>query len=121
MSEVFVAPRTALADGTRFLVEVDGVEIGVLEHAGELFAYENRCAHQGGPVCEGIVLGQVEQVVDGAGRDRGARFAADRPHLICPWHGWEFELRSGDSVAYPDLRLRRVPVVERDGGVYVAV
>lgn len=119
MTEVFVARRSALADGTRVLVEVDGIEVGVLEHDGELFAYENRCVHQGGPVCEGIVVGQVEQVLDGLGRDRGARFLDDRPHLVCPWHGWEYELHTGRSVAYPDLRLRRFPVIDREGEIYV--
>lgn len=121
MAEVLVGPRSALADGTRLLIEVDGVEVGVLEHAGELFAYENRCLHQGGPVCEGVVLGQVEQILDASGRDRGARFSGQEPHLVCPWHGWEFDLRTGESVAYRDLRLRRFPVVERGGEVYIVV
>ena len=121
MPEVFVAERSALADGTRFLVEVDGAEIGVFEHAGELYAYENRCVHQGGPVCEGILLGRVESVLDDRGRDRGGRFVEEDMHLVCPWHGWEYELATGRSVAYEDARLRRYDVVDRSGEVYVAV
>lgn len=119
MPEVLIGSRSRLEDGTRLMVEVDGVEIGVFEHAGRLFAFENRCLHQGGPVCEGTLLGRVERLLDEGGRDLGGAFSEREIHLICPWHGWEFDLDSGCSVAYPELRLRRYQVLERDGDVYV--
>lgn len=121
MREVFVGSRSELEEGTRLLIEIDGVEIGVLEHGGELFAYENRCSHQGGPVCEGTLLGKAERILDTEGRDRGGCFSDREIHLICPWHGWEFNLASGQSVAYPELHLQRYELVERDGDVYLAV
>jgi nitrite reductase/ring-hydroxylating ferredoxin subunit len=119
MSERLVGPRARLADGTRIAIEVDGIEIGVFEHAGTVFAFENRCPHQGGPVCEGTVLGAVRRVFDDAGRDRGGTFAEDEIHLVCPWHGWEYDLATGRSIAYPSLALRRFDVTEREGDVYV--
>ena len=54
-------------------------------------------------MCEGTLLGAVERVHDADGRDRGGRFSEENVHLICPWHGWEFDLATGASVAYPEL------------------
>lgn len=121
MAEILIGPRSRLAGGNRVLVELDGTEVGVFEHAGELVAFENRCLHQGGPVCEGSLLGQVERVLDEQGRDRGGRFSDAVTHLVCPWHGWEFDLATGRSVAYPGLSLRRYVVTERDGNVFLSI
>lgn len=119
MREIAVGSRTALADGTRILIDVDGVEVGVFEHRAQLYAFENRCMHQGGPVCEGLLLGRVRPILDAEGRERGNRFDEQDPHLVCPWHGWEYELSTGRSVAYENIRLRAFEVVDRDGEVYV--
>lgn len=121
MAEILIGPRSRLADGNRVLVELDGTEVGVFEHAGELLAFENRCLHQGGPVCEGSLLGRVERVLDERGRDRGGRFSETVTHLVCPWHGWEYDLSTGQSVAYPGLCLQRYEVTERDGKVYLSI
>ncbi|HLH67440.1 MAG TPA: Rieske (2Fe-2S) protein [Solirubrobacteraceae bacterium] len=119
MAELFVAPRELLEQGVRLLLEADGSEVGVLAHDGKLFAYENRCVHQGGPVCEGLILGAAERVLDETGADLGGRLDERRPRLICPWHGWEFDLATGRSVAYPQLGLRRFELEDRDGDVYL--
>ncbi|HEY7075268.1 MAG TPA: amidohydrolase family protein [Solirubrobacteraceae bacterium] len=86
--------------GARRLVETGGgVEIGVLRHDGAFYAYENVCVHQGGPACEGRIVGRVVEVHDAAGNYRGQRFDDGRPHLVCPWHGFEYDLRTGEYVA----------------------
>ena len=41
--------------------------------------------------------------------------------LRCPWHGWEFDLETGDMVADRKFRLRKYDVVEKDDGIYVVV
>lgn len=118
-TEIYVGSRAELEDGERRFVTVDGVEIGVLAHAGRIHAFENRCVHQGGPVCEGVVLGKVEAVLDAERRQLGERFSENELHLVCPWHGFEYDLESGECVADRRLRLRRFEVVEREGEVYV--
>ena len=58
-----------------------------------LYAYRNHCLHQGGPACEGIVRGKV---VDIYGPDKtflGQTYDDDEPHIVCPWHGWEYKLQ----------------------------
>jgi nitrite reductase (NADH) small subunit len=91
----------------------------VLRHEGDFYAYANICPHQGGPVCEGLILGRVEADVDTAGRVGPGRFSAERIHLICPWHGVEYDLRTG--VCWSDSRwqLTAYEVVQRGDEVYV--
>ena len=121
MAEVLVASRSELEDGQRVFAWVDGVQIGVLEHDGRLYAFENRCSHQGGPVCEGTVSGRVEQRFDAAGRTSGYGFSQRELHLVCPWHGVEFELETGRCTSDRRRRIRRYDVHERDGAVYVSL
>lgn len=121
MAEILVAESASLHDGTRLIVEASGTEVGIIRHEGEWFAYENRCLHQGGPVCEGIVIGKVEGVVGESGRSAGERFSSTDLHLVCPWHGWEYDLRTGRAAVDPRLCLKKYEVVERDGSVFLVV
>ena len=121
MREVFVGDRGSLRDGARIFVDVDHTEIGVFEHRGELFAYENVCRHQGGPVCEGTVLGKVEAILGDDKVQLGERFSEESIHLICPWHGWEYDLRTGACATDPTVAIRKYEVYERDGELYVVV
>lgn len=119
---VHVGRRCELPDGTQRIVTVDdGTEIGVIAHRGELYAYRNRCSHQGGPVCEGTVIGLVAPRLGAAGEMLGERFDDDEPHLVCPWHGVEFRLLTGECVTIPGARLRAYEVAVHDGDVYVLV
>ena len=76
-------------------------------------------AHQGGPVCEGLVMPQVEEVIAPDRTYQGMRFNYDQWHIVCPWHGWEYDLQTGEMVADRRFRLRKYPVVERGGEIYV--
>jgi nitrite reductase/ring-hydroxylating ferredoxin subunit len=102
-------------------VQLRGAEIGVFEHRGEILAYENRCLHQGGPVCEGVILGKVEAILGAEKVVLGERFAHATSHIVCPWHGWEYDVESGRCATDPRLRLRKYEVIERDGNVYLVV
>jgi len=56
------------------------------------YGIRNRCPHQGGPLCLGHLLGDA--VADAPGQ---ARVASDPLRIACPWHGWEYDLDSGQS------------------------
>ncbi|MSO80273.1 MAG: hypothetical protein EXQ97_01185 [Alphaproteobacteria bacterium] len=77
------------------MIAAEGVEIGVFRVVGELFAWHNECPHQGGPVCQGRLMKGVEERLDADRRSLGIHYAEGRLNLACPWHGWEFDLRSG--------------------------
>jgi nitrite reductase/ring-hydroxylating ferredoxin subunit len=117
--KLVVAPVSEMVEGTRVMVAVDGMEIGVLNHRGSFHAFENRCLHQGGPVCEGVVLGRVVADIAADGRVVDERFDDDRPQIVCPWHGWEYDLTTGQAAGAPHLALRRFDVVVEDDDVVV--
>ena len=121
MPEVRVCKKGDIAEGGTRLVKSGAVEIGVIFHDGAYYAYRNQCPHQGGPACEGIIRNQV---VDLFGPDRsflGQTYDEDEPHIVCPWHGWEYRLKTGECVPDPKMRLKRFEVLQREGGVYVVI
>ena len=85
-----------LPPGERRLVEVDGRPIGVFNIAGEYHALTNVCPHQRAPLCEGTLTGTTR--ADGVDEVHWER---DGEILVCPWHGWEFDVTTGESVFNP--------------------
>jgi nitrite reductase (NADH) small subunit len=122
MREWRIGPASEICAGpSQRIVEVAGKELGIFHRDGELYAYESRCPHQGGPVCRGQVIGRVEAVVAEDGSVSEERFAEETPQLVCPWHGFEFDLGTGVCSADPRFRLRSYRVTRREGDVYVSV
>src|ERR1700754_5159191 len=118
--QVFVCKDIEMKDGDVRIIRQDKVEVGVYRHEGAFYAYRNHCLHQGGPACEGIIRGKV---VDLYGPDKshlGQTYDDDEPHIICPWHGWEYKLKTSECAPDPKLRLRSYEVVQKEGGIYVA-
>jgi nitrite reductase/ring-hydroxylating ferredoxin subunit len=103
------------------LVVIDDTEIGIFAVGDSLYAYESRCPHQGGPVCRGQVLGRVRTSVRDGGAVEPEWFDDAELQLVCPWHGFEFEITTGRCRADPRFRLRSYPVRRRDGDVFVVL
>ena len=102
-------------------VTVRGREIALFNVAGEFFALLNRCPHEGAPLCGGIRVGLLES------RDPGKyEYSREGEILRCPWHGWEFDLRTGQSYCDPvHTQVKAYPVAVEPGatvtkGPYVA-
>ena len=89
---VVVAPLRNFPSGERRIVEVGGRSIGVFRVGESFYGIRNRCPHQGGPLCLGHLLGDA--VADTPGSS--ARIM-DPLRIACPWHGWEYDLDSGQS------------------------
>ena len=107
MARHVVGRTEDLPPGSRRLVEVDGRSIGVFNVGGEYLAIRNRCPHQGGPLCEGVQVGAVTS--DAPGQYRHERAGQI---IRCPWHAWEFDLRTGASWFDPERRRVRAYDVE---------
>lgn len=105
--------------GDRESVSVDGREIGVLNVDGEYHAFLNRCPHQGGPVCEGLVRPRVTAEWPGPGEREERDVNDDALTLSCPWHGWEYDLESGEHLGESSVALASFDVVREDGELYV--
>ena len=85
---------------------------------GDYFAYSNYCVHSGGPACEGLMINRVVDVIAPDRTYQGQTFSDD-VHFVCPWHGYEFELRTGECVGDRRLRLKKFDVVRRGDDIFV--
>jgi len=119
VTEVFVAKLSELPDGERRIVTHGKVEIGGVHWQGGFYAYRNLCAHQGGPACEGVIMHKVEDVLAPDRTWHGQKFSSEEVHFVCPWHGYEFELRTGECVGDRRLRLKKFDVVRRGDDIFV--
>jgi nitrite reductase/ring-hydroxylating ferredoxin subunit len=90
-----VARADELAPGDRTLVTLERREIGVFNVDGTYYALRNRCPHQGAALCEGHVLRGIDAT------DPDALRVGEGSLLQCPWHGWEFDVRTGQSWCAP--------------------
>jgi nitrite reductase/ring-hydroxylating ferredoxin subunit len=118
MSEVQVAELAQIADGDHRIFKIGVLEVGVFRQGEKVIAWENRCPHAGGPVCQGKVYQKVEEVLGANRTSQGLRFTQTR-QIVCPWHGFEFDLVTGRHPGDPKMRLRAVEASVRDGKVYV--
>lgn len=121
MSRHVVAKADEIEPGASKLVTVNGREVGLFNVKGEFYALANRCPHQGGPMCKGRVGGLV--LSDGPGEYRVVRLGE---FIKCPWHGWEFDIRTGQSWCDPkSTKVRAFEVTVEPGeelvkGPYIA-
>jgi nitrite reductase/ring-hydroxylating ferredoxin subunit len=119
MTEVPVGKAASFEDGSRRIVFHGDIEIGVFRWDGKFYAYENLCVHQGGPACEGVLMHQVEDVLASDRTFVRQKFSDTDVHFVCPWHGYEYDLTTGECVGDRRLKLRSYAVVERSGEVFV--
>lgn len=119
MSEWLAGHVSDFDDDRRRIVSIEGREVVVLYNNGKFYAFDNYCLHMGGPVGEGVVMGKVEAVLSEDKRYMGERFSDDAVHLVCPWHGWEYDLETGEFAGDRRRRLRRYDVAVRGDEVYV--
>lgn len=92
MPKHIVAAVDEIPVGGRKIVEVAGRSIGIFNIDGEFFAIRNTCPHQGGPLCQGQVTGFL------TAEKPGQYTYTRRGEIVrCPWHGWEFDIKTGQS------------------------
>ncbi len=116
MARYIVAATDEIPPGGRKIVAVAGRSIGIFNLGGEFFALRNRCPHQGGPLCEGKTWGAVRARAPGE-----VEYTRAGEILTCAWHGWEFDIRTGQSWCDPErLRVRRYEVSVEPGDALVA-
>ena len=106
MPKHVVAPVGDIPPGGRKLVKENGRAVVVFNIDGEYFALSDRCPHQGGPLSQGRLTGLLESAEPGA-----YRYTRRGEMLRCPWHGWEYDVRTGKSWCEPErLGARRYRV-----------
>jgi nitrite reductase/ring-hydroxylating ferredoxin subunit len=98
MARVRALDLATLRAGEAALATVEGQDVAVFRRGDEVLAIGNECPHQGGSLCDGMVEGDI---------------------VICPRHGWEFDLRSGACMTVPGEAVPRYDVTVEDGAVYL--
>ena len=103
MAAIEVCPLDELPPGEVKIVHAGEISVGVYNLGGELYALEDRCSHDDGPLCEG-------------------EWDQDLCRVICPRHGSAFDLETGSPLSLPAyLPVETYPVVVEDGVVKVEV
>jgi 3-phenylpropionate/trans-cinnamate dioxygenase ferredoxin subunit len=106
-----VARTSDIPEGQRLIIEVAGRSVGIFNVDGRFYAFLNRCPHRGGELCKGEVLGLVSSE-----RPGDWHLDSSRKFLLCPWHGWEFDLETGQSWFDPQrMKARAFPVAVENG------
>jgi nitrite reductase/ring-hydroxylating ferredoxin subunit len=94
--KVVVGKVSDFENGDRKIIEVNGKSIGVFRVDDRFYALRNRCPHQFGPLCAGTL---APRAISGGPGD--VAMDAGPPLLACPWHGWEYDIATGQSFMGP--------------------
>jgi len=84
-----VATVADVPEGAGKTVEVAGKQIALFNVGGKFYAIDNACKHRGGPLGEGEVDGST---------------------VICPWHGWEYDVTTGANLDDASVKVGCYPV-----------
>ena len=79
---------------------LDGRELALYNIDGQFFAIENFCPHKGAPLVDGKLCGHI---------------------IECEWHGWRFDVRSGQCLTTPSGDIETFPVIVEDGTIKILV
>ena len=97
---VKVASTTDLKPGSAMTVAVNGIDIALYNVRGKIYATNNTCVHQGGPLGDGVLEGEV---------------------ISCPWHMWEYNVCTGEKVGNSSIKLSTYPVEVEGTDIKVGV
>jgi nitrite reductase (NADH) small subunit len=104
-----------------YVKNINGVEIGMIQIKDELMAFENQCPHAGGPVCLGNVFGAVMVELED---DKSVvrEYVSDEDlRVVCPWHGFEFNIESGICTTDQKYKLRKFETSVKEGKAFVSI
>jgi NAD(P)H-dependent nitrite reductase small subunit len=97
---VKVAKKTEIPADTGKCVEVKGKEIALFRTGDKICAINHTCPHQGGPLAEGGLDGTT---------------------VTCPWHGWSFDVTTGECTFNPAIKQETFNVKEEGEDILVEV
>ena len=118
MAKYEVMHVSEISEGSRQIVTVAGIEIGIFNVKGKFYAYRNLCPHEGGSACKGALTGHLAQ-----GPETNWDLIWDREDeiLYCPSHATDFDILTGESIARKLMRLQSYPVKVEDGKIKITL
>lgn len=121
MGDHIVAKVGDIDEGERIIVQLEGREIAIFNRGGEYKAYVNWCAHQGGPACEGHIDGTIDMTFDKDTLETDFNWVSEGDVIACPWHGWEFDLNTGECLSRRGVGLPTYPVKVDNSDIIVSI
>lgn len=97
---VKVAELCEIRPGECKMTEAHGRAIALFNVDGTIYALDNTCLHRGGPLGEGDLAGEV---------------------VTCPWHGWQYNVRTGEKCNDSAKRVVRYEIKIEDGQIMAAL
>lgn len=97
---VRIGPMDDFLQEAATVVSIAGRDVAVLRRDDQWFAFDDHCPHKGASLAAGT---------------------CGVSSVACPWHGWKFDLRTGESLDHPGFRMATHCVEERDGELWVAL
>src|SRR3989338_8558735 len=104
MQYIKTIEQKKLPEGSHLTVKVKGKPMALFHYQGKITALGNYCLHKGGPLGEGF----IQKLND------------DKLYVACPWHGWQYQLETGQAPAGFEDRQAVFDVKLEDGYIYVA-
>ena len=101
------------------IVIIDDQEVGIFRINDKFFAWKNQCPHQGGPVCQGRLFPLVKENLDSQMKSHGRIYDDKKLNIVCPWHGLEFDIETGEHPGNPKLKLDPITIEVNSDILYV--
>ena len=95
-----IASKSEIPVGTGKVVEVGGKSVAVFNCEGTFYAMDNTCKHRGGPLGEGSLSDTT---------------------VSCPWHGWEYDVRTGACQMDPSIKVQTFDVKVEGDDVLISI
>ncbi|OUS78123.1 2Fe-2S ferredoxin [Paenibacillus sp. MY03] len=116
MAVHYVAQTNEIEDGQSKIIELEGRSIGLYRIGHDYYALHNRCPHEGAELCKGPICGTTlpSDVYD-------YQFGREGEIVRCPWHGWEFEIKTGKSIFNERVRTRSYKVQVDNGKIGIII
>lgn len=99
MTKHFVGKASEIPPGGRKIVEASGRSVGVYNIRGSFYALRNLCPHQGAELCSGVTTAFVTSSGPG-----DFAYECEGEIARCPWHQWEFDIKTGQMIVDPKMR-----------------
>ena len=109
---VVALPLAELPPDTSTTVKAFGTTVAIFNVGGQIFAVGNNCPHHGGPLRHGRISGTTLP-----SQPYEYRYGREGRVLVCPWHGWEFDIESGRTMFDPSMGVKTYEVRVEDGEI----
>ena len=99
------------------IIKINNKSIGVFKlNDGSIHALLNLCPHRGAALCEGPICGTTE-----ATDSYNFKYIKDNEIIRCSWHGWEFDIKTGEFLVDKKVKVRKFPLEIKGNEIFIKI